>query len=72
MDEALNDIFAKDKAIDMFRDHTCDKKTQMFEQRNYPRYLKFKLRMKKNLAIRNKMVLFCELRLLKGPLFLRI
>jgi len=25
-DEALRDIFAQDKAIDMFRDYTCDKK----------------------------------------------
>ena len=45
-DEALRDIFAQDKAIDMFRDYTCDKKAQMFELRNYPRYLKFKLRTK--------------------------
>ena len=44
----------------------------MFEHRNYPRYLKFKLRIKTITAIHKKIMLFYKLRVLKGPLFVRI
>ena len=44
----------------------------MFELRNYPRYLKFKLRIKTITAIHKKITLFYQLKLLKGSLFVRI
>ena len=43
----------------------------MYILRNYPQYLKFKIRIKTIRAIHKKIKMFDELRLLKGPLKIR-
>ena len=64
-------ITSKDNVIDIFKNFNLDKKQEMFEQKNYDKFLSYKMKMKSLVIEYNRLNLYQGLRLVTGQVLLQ-